>query len=1097
MKYMFIRFCTRSGAGRKAWGGTAWTAAFALLIFLASPANGQNVRTVSGTVLDGEAGTGLPGVSVTIPGTTTGTATNVDGSYTLQVPASADSIRYSYIGYETLTVAIDGRSEITVELNPITITGSEVVVVGYTVQERRDLTGAVDVVDVENLTSVPTGEVTKALQGVASGVTVVSSGQPGEEPIINIRGFNTFGNNEPLYVVDGVPTQNIATLNPENIESLQVLKDAGAASIYGSRASNGVIIITTKQGSGGVTVSYDAYAGYQAPGQGSNPFNILTPLEMAQLKWMAMANSGTPITADNPDPLYGGGAQPRLPDYIMPTGVMEGDPAADPSNYYVIPHYNDPSMLGDFYRIVRANKEGTDWYNEVFRPAPMIKNDIAVSGGNEMGTFYFSLGQLNQQGTLKNTYLERYTLRANTSFNVNSRIRIGENLAYTLTENPTIGALSEGSAIGMSYRQQPIIPVYDIMGNYAGSFGSGLGNARNPVAIQDRISNNGGETKRLFGNIYGEIDLLKNLRLRTSFGGEIFSGFFHSFSYPEYENAENGTVNQYNESAYNGRNYTWNNTLLYTDTFADKHDLSVMVGTELYNNSGREVGGSTQGYFSFDPNYTNLDTGSGTQTNYSYTYGDGLFSLIGRLDYSFSGKYLLSATLRRDGSSRFLEHRYGWFPAVTAGWRISDESFLNDVAWLNDLKLRGGYGVMGNQLNVDPNNPYTLFVGTPTDSYYDLTGSNSNLALGFRQGRIGNPAARWERNVGINIGADFALFNNRLSGSIDYYEKNIEDLLYNPELPGTSGSASAPYVNVASMKNNGLDASLHGRVNLIGDLDLDAIATFTTYNNRIVAIAEGVDYFDLESRRFNGSNIIRNAVGQPISSYYGYNIVGFWNSEAEIEQANAGVPESNTSGVYQTGAGVGRFRYEDANGDGQITPDDRVFLGSPNPDFTYGLTIGLTYKNWDFSTLLYGVQGNEIWNQVKWWTDFYSSFQGAKSKTALYDSWTPENHNAKAPIQENEGSFSTNQVPNSYYVEDGSYLRVRNIQLGYTLPYKLLQPLGVHRLRLYVQAANVLTFTKYSGLDPEIGGAGATNFGIDEGAYSAPRQYLFGVNLLF
>ncbi len=1056
-----------------------------LMMCITGTAYGQSA-TVSGTVTDQVSGEVLPGVNIAVRGTTAGTSTDASGFYELTVSSLNDTLQFSFIGYDSQTVPINGRTTIDVELKPTTISGDELVVIGYGTQQKRDLTGSVAVVNLEALTTQPDGQVTRQLQGLASGVTVISSGQPGEEPQIRIRGFNTFGNNEPLYVVDGVPTQNINDLNPGDIGSMQVLKDAAAASIYGSRASNGVVVITTKKGSGKVSVNYDAYVGVQMP-YGSNPWDILSPQEMAELKWMAVRNSGkNPI----PDPQYGSGSTPVLPDYIDPAGTSEAD--IDKSSYYVDPNYTSTSQYNSFTHITPANKRGTDWYDEIFDPAGTMNHDLSVSGGGDIGNYLFSFNYLNQQGTLMETYNKRYSIRANTQFNITDDFRIGENLSYSVTDNPQINALTEGSAIGMALRQQPIIPVYDIMGNFAGTHGAGLGNARNPVAIQYRTRNNRALNNRLFGNVFAELEFLGNFTIRTDFGGEIYSGSSRSFAYPEYENAENNTVNSFTASSYNGHNWTWTNTLRYVENFGNFHDVEVVLGTEAYKNEGEELGGTTQGYFSFDPAFTNLNTGSGIQTNTSNSYGDKLFSFFGRVDYTFDNKYLVSATLRRDGSSRFLNERWGWFPAASVGWRISEESFMDGLDWLTDFKVRAGYGIMGNQLNVDPNNAYSLYVGNPNSSYYAIDGSNSGTTQGLAQQRIGNPDAKWEKNISTNIGFDATLLDGRFDITIDYYRKDIKDLLYNPLLAGTAGNAEPPYINVGNIKNSGIDASVQAFGNIGNELSYSVGATFTTYQNEIVKIADDVEYFDQEGRRFTGSNIIRNAVGQEISSYYGYKIVGFWNEQSEINQANAQAP----GGLYQEGAGVGRFRYEDTNGDGRITAADKQFLGSPNPDFSYGLNFGLDYKNFDLNLFFYGVQGNEIWNQVKWWTDFYSSFAGAKSNTALYDSWTPENRNAAVAIQEEESYTSTNGVPNSYFVEDGSYLRLKNIQLGYSLPADILQEVGIRRLRFYVQAANLFTLTGYSGMDPEIGG-GNTNFGIDEGSYANQRQFLLGISLSY
>lgn len=1071
-------------------------AILAILIFGFVSTNlfAQNQHEITGVVVDAETGESLPNVTILVQGTSIGTSSDLDGEYSLSVPDPDGSLQFTFVGYEMQVVPIEGRTEINVEMERAVITGGEVVV-GYSSQDRRDITGSISVVDMDNFKkqSVSGDLVTRGLQGRVSGVSVLSSGQPGEAPDVRIRGINTFGNNSPLYVVDGVPSSNINDINSSDIASVQVLKDAASASIYGSRAANGVIVVTTNKGGGGVQVNYNGSMGFDVPHQ-DNPWETLSPIEQAELRWMAIENSGGDPT---PDAQYGDGSEPRLPDYIQPNGAMEGD--VDLDDYYVNPDYTSSGELNNFFRINPANKDGTDWFNEIFSPAATMNHELSVNGGSELGNFMFSVNYLDQEGALMNTFRKRYGVRANTSFNLGENIRIGENLSYTVSQNPQVASLTEGSAIGHAYRQQQIIPVHDIMGNFAGSFGSNLGNAQNPVAMMDRTRNNDSSNERLFGNAFIEIEFLDNFQFNTLFGGEIFTGASRSFAFPTYENAENTPTNSFTASSYEGRNYTWSNTLQYINAVG-AHDVEFLIGSEVYKNWGSNVGGNTQGYFSFNPDFTNLDTGSGTQTNFNSYYEDGLISGFAKLDYRYDDRYILSATIRRDGSSRFLNEQWGWFPAGSVGWRISNEEFMSDISWISDLRFIFGYGVMGNQINVDPNNPYTLFAGDPSSTYYSIDGSNTGTSLGFSQSRIGNPDARWESNVNGNFGFNGTFFDDRLEVSAEYYWKDVRDLLYAPSLPGTAGSATVPTVNVANMENRGIDLMISNIGRIGTEIEYNASFTLTSYKNEISAIADGITYFSQESRRFDGINFIRNEVGESVSSYYGYQIEGFWQNQGEIDDANAG----SDGGTYQTEAAPGRFRYADINGDGQIDSDDRTFLGDPNPDFTYGINLGMNFRNWDLSMFLYGSQGNDIWNQVKWWTDFFPNFQGAKSQTALYDSWTPDNPNATAPIQENEGSFSSNAVPNSYYVEDGSYLRLKNLQVGYTLPVSLTTQVGVSNLRVFVQGNNLLTFTGYSGLDPEVGfytgsgaGGGSTNFGIDEGQYPTFRQYLLGVNITF
>lgn len=1059
----------------------------------------SQTKTITGKILAAKDKAPIGGATVAVKGTQVATQTGADGEFTINASANSTLV-VSFVGYEPKEVPVGTSATVNVELAETSASLNEVVITGYSAQKKKDLTGAVSVVNVEQMNKQPTASIADQMQGQAAGVTILGSGSPGEPPQFRIRGFNTFGNNAPLFVIDGVPTGNITDINPNDIASLQVLKDAGAASIYGARASNGVVIITTKKGKGKVKVSYSGYVGFQQPAQG-NVWNLGTPQEQADLRKLAIKNSAARAgqAPNYADALYGNGPIAVLPDYILPVGAKEGSPEVDPAKYLVNPNYTTSAEYSSFYRITRANKSGTDWYHEIFKNAPITSHDINVAGGSEQGNYLLSFNYFNQEGTLINTYNKRYTIRANTQYNISKSIRVGENLAASIIDNPRIAILDEGNAVSMSYRQQPIIPVYDIAGNYAGTFGSGgLGQATNPVAARQRTANNKGLGNRLFGNVFAEADLFRHFTLRSSFGGEYYSYRSRGFNYPTYENQENGQTNSYNEGMGSGFNWTWTNTLTYTQEFGD-HSLKVVAGTEAYEAQGSDMSASARDYFSFDPNFTNLSTGAAVNgTPGSSRYSESLYSLIGRLDYSFRGKYLLGATVRRDGSSKFASaNRFGVFPAFSAGWRLSDEAFMKNIAWLTDFKLRGSWGIMGNQLNLSSDNAFTTFRADKNSSFYDLTGSSNGLLEGFRQGRYGNADAKWEKDVAWNIGFDASINNGMFEVTADYYVKSIDDLLFNPSLPGTAGAAAAPFVNIASMKTAGFDLSAGAHLDVTKDFKLDLNATFTTYKNEIRGISDGIEYFDRQSRRFNGSNIIRNAVGQPISSFFGYDIVGFWNTQAEIDAANevARKATNNPTAIFQTDAAVGRWRYNDF-GKGIVTADSRTFLGNPNPDFSYGLNVGASFKNFDFSIFFYGVYGNELWNQVKWWTDFYPSFPGGKSKTALYDSWRPDHMNAKVPIVENVSFQSTSNVPNSYYVEKGSYLRAKNAQIGYTLNPDLLKRFGVSRVRAYVQAANLFTITKYSGIDPEIGG-GPDQFGIDEGAYPTQRQFLFGLNVTF
>lgn len=1045
---------------------------------------------ITGVVTDASGAT-IPGVTVKLKGSTIATSTDVQGKYSITISGSSGTLVFSFLGYITREIPTGGQNVINVQMASESKLLNEVVVVGYATQKKKDLTGSVTVVNVADMNKTPSGSVNSLLQGQAAGVSVVGSGQPGQEPDIRIRGINTFGNNSPLYVVDGLPTGDISTLNPNDVENLQVLKDAGSASIYGSRANNGVIIITTKKGKGKVKIDYDAYYGTQVP-KGGNVWHTLNPQETADLKLLAIKNGGR---RNYDDEQYGDGKNGYvLPDYIEPAGAHFGDPSVDPKLYNVNPFYTNPDDYNNFYRIVQANKAGTDWFHEIFKTAPIMNQNISLSSGSDQGSFLVSLNYFDQKGTLINTYEKRYNLRTNSQYNINKIFRVGENLSYTVGDNPQSDINNPDASIAHAFREQPIIPVYDIKGNYAGSDGVDLGDSENPVARQQRTKNDKFLTYRLFGNLFAELDLSKLFTLRSSFGGDLNSSTYHSFQYPTYENKENSSTNQYNAGSANNYDYTWTNTITYHQDIG-KNNIKVLLGTEANRSGGSSVGGTRQGFYSFDPNFVNLSTGTGTLSNYSYNDApSSLFSYIGRFDYAYDDKYLLSGVIRRDGSSAFV-NQYGIFPALSAGWRISQEDFMKGITWINDLKIRGGYGIMGNQNNIGPLNRFTQFTSDIGQSYYGIGGGS--LSPGYYESDLGNPNAVWEKDKNANIGIDATLFNDVLSFTIDYYRKDITDLLFKAPLSGTAGNPNAPAVNIASMRNDGIDASITGNFKVKKDLSFNATLSFTTYRNNIVKVTDNVDYFDDDKGRRVGTNLVRNQVGHSIGEFYGYKIIGLWQTAAEIKAADAQAQKKtgDPNAIYEQDEALGRFKYLDVNGDGQITDADRTFLGNPNPNFSGGLNLGVNFKNFDFSVFLYGVYGNKIWNNVRYWRDFYSSFETAKSYDALYKSWTFDRRNTTVPIQELKSYFSTNGVANSYLIENGSYLRAKNMVLGYTFNPNMLNKLGIKKLRVYVSAANVFTITSYTGVDPELPASGPTDVGVDEGTYPNSRTYLLGVNL--
>jgi TonB-linked SusC/RagA family outer membrane protein len=1061
--------------------------AFICCMFLSSQIYAQQ-KTVIGLVTNAKDNSPIVLATVSVKGTKIAVATAANGEFSISVPSGKNILVISSVGFDQEEINISGTSDVKISLKEGVSSLNEVVVTGYSAQRKKDITGSVSVVNVKDLKAVPAGSPEQMLQGRASGVNITTTGQPGSESDIRIRGISSFGDVSPLVIIDGVQG-SLRDINANDIESFQVLKDAGAASIYGVRGSNGVIVVTTKRGkSGKPTFTYDGYTGTQRPLQG-NVFNLLNTPEMANVAWLALRNSGQvdSVTGNPTHTQYGSGTNPVIPDYIVigNTYGVVGQPTPDE-----LAKYNIDYSKGDIYQIVAANKTGTDWYHELFKPAPMQSHTISAAGGGDKSTYYFSMGYFDQKGTFLNTYLKRYSVKVNTTFNIKDKVRVGENIYMFYKDNPKTGILGETNLAAI-YREQPIIPVHDINGGWAGTRGSSLGDSWNPYASAARTKDDKGNAWNIMGNVFGEVDFLKHFTARTTFGGTLNNFYYYSYGYHEYENKENNTSNSFNENAGYDRSWTWSNTITYNQLFG-KHNVKVLGGLEAIESYGRGVGGNALGLFTDNPNYRLLSNGSSGFTNYSFAYQNSLYSQFGRLDYSYDGKYLLAATVRRDGSSRFgPDQRFGVFPAFSAGWIVTQESFMQGITWLNNLKIRGSWGKLGSQQNVDPTNAFNLYGSSPSSSnfgsYYDINGTNTSSLQGFTANRIGNLNTRWEEDKLLNFGIDAVLLKNKLDFSIEWYKKSVNGLLFSDQTAGaaTLGGATRPTVNIGNIENKGIDASAAYHGSAGKDFKFDISANVTTYKSNILSIPG--DYFDVTSGGVSRiGDFTRNQVGHPIGSFFGYQVIGIFQSAEDVAKSPT-----------QTAAAPGRFKYQDTNGDGEITADDRTFFGNPNPDFTYGFNINASYKGLDFSMFLYGSQGNQNINYVRYWTDFYPSFQGVKSKNLLYNSWSPDRPNAKTPIAENESNFSNNAVFNSYYLENASFLKCKSLMLGYNLPSAQLKRIGVDRFRVYVQAANLFTITKYTGEDPEVTGT-AASFGIDYGTYpNNQKMYTVGVNLTF
>jgi TonB-linked SusC/RagA family outer membrane protein len=1062
------------------------------LLLLGLVASAQT-RSIKGQVVSATDGKAVAGATISVNGQKVSAIASEDGTFTVNASGNV-TLTVKSVGFANQTVSVAGtQSSIKVSLTEESSQLNEIVVTGYSSQKRKEITGSVSVVSVKDMKAVPSGTAEQMLQGQASGVTIIGSGSPGEGSTVFIRGITSFGNATPLVIVDGVQSApgdlgSFRNLSANDIESVQVLKD-GQAAIYGARGAAGVIIVTTKRGKGKPTISYESYTGIQVPRTG-NVWNKLDPQGMADLAFLAAKNSGQVDAAGNVSSgQYGTGKVAVLPDFIKAgqysgVGASSGAAALAATNLAL---YNNDYAKGPIHLIVPANKKGTDWWDELFDPAPMSSHSITASGGQDKSSYLFSLNYFDQKGTLLNTYLKRYSMRANTSWNIKDNIRIGENLQFFYRDNPRIGNNERGNAVNNTAWEQPIIPVYDAGGGFGGTAGSNLGNSSNPVANQVRSKDNKNFNWQLQGNVFAEVDFAKNFTARTVFGGNLdnYYGFYHN--YRNYENAENPASNGYGE--YSGYNNNWNftNTLSYANTFKQDHNIKLMAGYEALKVQGRQVGGSRVNYFSDDLNYLSLNTGSPIgQNNYSNLYKTTTNSILAKVDYAFRDKYLVGLNGRRDGSSVFGPNtKFGNFWSASAAWVISNEDFFKNVKFVNTLKLRGSYGLQGSIANVGQLNQYTLYGGGGGSSYYDLFGTSNTTVMGFYATNLGNLSTGWEKSKTLDFGFEATVLDNKLDISFDWYKKTIEGLLFQDQAPAVVGvGSSLPQVNIGDMQNTGIDLSLNYRGKVNNDLSYTVGANLGVYKNKIINIPGSAGFFETAYTHSSGPQI-RNAIGQPVSAFFGYKIAGIFQSAAEV-----------ASYAKMVDAAPGRFKYEDINKDGKISDDDRTFFGNPNPDFTLGINLNVAYKRFDISTNLYGSFGNEILNETRYFQDFLPSFQNSKSIPLLTESWLPTRPSTKWPIVENNSYFSTNGVINDFYVEDGTYMRVKQLSLGYTIDPATLKRYGIDKARVFVQGANLFTITNYSGLDPEVAGS-TSSFGVDKGNYPPMKTFNVGISLTF
>lgn len=1007
---------------------------------------------VDGTVRD-ESGEPIIGATVIEEGTKNAAVTDFDGKFRLKVSGDK-KLSISYMGYKT--VSVDPGKSLNVVMTEDSKLIDELVVTGYTTQRKADLTGAVSVVSMDEIADLNENNPMKALQGRVPGMNITADGNPSGSATIRIRGVGTLNNNDPLYIIDGVPTKSgMHELNGNDIESIQVLKDAASASIYGSRAANGVIIITTKKGkSGQLKIDLDASLSVSMY---ANKLDVLNAKEYGQAMWQAYVNGGQD---PNTNPLgyhydwgYDANGYPQLNGITMDRFLDSGNtvPSAD-----------------------------TDWVDETTRTGIVQNYNVAVSNGTDKGSSYFSLGYYKNLGIIKTSDFERFSARMNSEYKLIDKIlTIGEH--FTL--NRTSEVQAPGGFLENALQFNPSLPVYDINGEYAGPVG-GYPDRENPVARLERNSDNRYTYWRMFGDAYVNLSLFKGFNIRSTFGIDYAQKKQRIFTYPITEGNVANDNNAVEAKQEHWMKWMWNAVATYNLEIG-KHRGDVMVGMELNREDDEWFSGYKEDFSILNPDFMWPDAGVGTALAYGSGEGYSLVSFFGKLNYTYDEKYLFSLTVRHDGSSRFgKNNRYATFPSFSLGWRISRENFMKNLKWLDDLKIRASWGQTGNQ-EISNIARYTIYVpnygvnesgGQSYGTSYDIAGTNggSILQSGFKRNQIGNDDIKWETTTQTNIGLDFSVLRQTLYGSFDWYYKKTTDILVQMAGIAAMGEGSSQWVNAGEMENRGFELNLGYRNQTSFGLKYDISANISSYRNKITALPATV-----AANGTFGGNGVKSVVGHPNGAQVGYVADGIFKSQEEVDNH-----------ATQEGAAPGRIRWRDLDGNGVINEADQKWIYDPVPDFSYGLNIYLEYKNFDFTMFWQGVQGADIISDLKKETDLWSGLNIGflnKGKRVL-DAWTPQNPNSTIPALSRDDVNNEKRV-STYFVEDGSFLKLRNIQLGYNLPEKVTKKLKMERLRFYLSAQNVLTIKSkdFTGVDPE-----NPNFG-----YPIPLNVTFGINVSF
>jgi TonB-linked SusC/RagA family outer membrane protein len=1024
------------------------------------PAKNEVVRqeTVSGTVTDAQTGDPLAGVNILVVGTSSGAATDSKGHYNVNVPSLQDTLRFSFIGFQTKTVPIDGQNAINVALKPTIYSGQQMVVVGFGEQKKADVTGAISSVHAKNLANTPVHRIEQTLEGRVSGVRVTrSSGAPGASSTVRIRGTTSINNSQPLYVVDGMPVDNggINYLNPNDIKSIQVLKDAASAAIYGTRGASGVILVTTKHGNqGNLQIHYNGYVGFQQP---AKKLNLLNATQYATL--------------------------------INEASVEAGNGRV----------FANPQSLG----------QGTDWQDLIFNNQARETNQyLSFSGGNDHMTYLASLGYYDQQGIVSTpiSHVRKYMIRLNTTFHPRNWIKFGENLGYTYLNTRGIGNTNSefGGQLSSAINLDPITPV--VITNPKVANGSPystqpvIRNAKgqpygispyvqqemaNPLAYTQTHLGNFGYSHNIVGNLFADIIPYKGLEIRTSLG--LKPAFYGSESFTPIYYLNAATTNLSNNSFYRqneqGFILNWNNTIQYTWDYHNSH-FKFLVGNSVRSNNAGGVSATYQGIPASSFNQASFNFSVPTKQRIAGGYENqpyGLNSYFGRINYNYKNKYLLTALVRTDASTRFgSDNRYGTFPAVSAGWVPTLEKFWPDNNVLTFLKIRGSYGVNGNDKSLDPFQ-YESTIGGGRNYIF---GTDGTISTGASPNAPANPDLRWEKTSQIDLGFDATLYHD-FRVTFDVYRKKTSGMLLQVHIPAYVGANGNPYENVSSLKNRGVELSLNYQKQ-IGSFNINLNGN-ASYNQNTITDIGANDFLAGNSVQAMSYNISRTAVGHPINSFYGFKILGIFQTQKEVNNYAYTDPKAGKTSLIQPNAKPGDFKWADLNHNGAIGQNDRTFLGNPTPPWTFGLSASVAWRNADLRVFGQGVYGNQIYDALRRHDISYSNYT-----TRALNRWTGPGTSNTFPRLDMADPNKNFTLPSAFYLSPGSYFRIKSLQIGYTLPVGVLNAIGIQNLRVYLEGQNLATFTKYAGFDPEIGGG---SYSIDRGVYPQARAYIVGLDI--